>query len=330
MDIDPFINALPKAELHLHLEGAIAWEFVHKYSPVPQPETPAWIQPDYRFSSFDEFGTTFRPYIDYVLLSVDGYHDVAADIFAKLVAQNVRYVELSFGINIVPRHGLALQEVIAAIREVVPPTIILRLFAAFNRRTPFDSTNPLLPLLFNTSGIDGIDLHSDERMGIPKDSTMFYARAREQGMLTRAHAGELLGVESVRQALDVLGVKRIEHGTLAADDRAMVQRFIDENITLDMCPTSNVKLRVVEDFAAHPIGRLLRQGVSVTCSTDDPELFGCTLTQELRALVQHQGFTPHELAQLQINAFRAGDLPDDQRSALISEVEALRAATRSM
>jgi adenosine deaminase len=177
--------------------------------------------------------------------------------------------------------------------------------------------------LLTTAGIDGIDLHGDERNYPPAPFAPLYAAARAQGYLTKAHAGELLGPEAVRDTLETLQVKRIAHGTTAAQDDTLVQRLIAEDVTLDIGLTSNVKLQVAQNVATHPIGTLLRRGVRVTVNTDDPAVFGCTLTDELLALVEHQQFTPHELAQLQRNAFRVAKLAEAQRQAIMAEIESL-------
>jgi adenosine deaminase len=218
--------------------------------------------------------------------------------------------------------GVDLREVIDAIYAAAPPSLIVRVIAGINRLGPVSLDSEEAQIILETPGIIGLDLHGDERLNSPELFADIYKAAGEKGYLLRAHAGELTGPDTIRESIDVLKLSRIEHGTSAQGDEDLLQKFIDENITLDMCPTSNVKLRVVDSIESHPIGEFLRRGVRVTCSTDDPPIFNISLTDELHTLVRYQNFTPRELAQLQINAFEAAILPEDTRHKLLNEVEA--------
>ncbi len=141
--------------------------------------------------------------------------------------------------------------------------------------------------------------------------------------MVKAHAGELSGATSVWDALEYLKVNRIEHGTRAIEDQALVDYLADHDITLDMCPTSNLKLRVVDKLDAHPIKTLFQRGVCVTVNTDDPTFFGCSLTGELHTLVDQMSFTLADLVELERNAFRAARLDDHERAAILTELDAL-------
>ncbi len=174
------------------------------------------------------------------------------------------------------------------------------------------------------SGLDGLDLHGDENLRGPEAYAELYALARARGLATKAHAGELAGPRSIRAVLDALQVKRIEHGITAIQDEALLARLADEAITLDLCPTSNLKLGVVQSAAEHPIRRFFERGVRVTVSTDNPTILGCSLTSELKLLVEHLGFSLPDLIQLQRNAFSAANLSATQRAAIMDELEALR------
>lgn len=322
MDTDTFIELLPKAEMHLHLEGAVAWDMMRRYTSESLPEAPEWWGTDYRFRDFSDFESAVRPVV-VVLKSPERYQAAAAGVFDILVQQNVRYVEVSYGADLVYRWG-SIGEVAAAIHEAARPELIVRVIGGITRRQPVTpGVEALANALLSTPGLDGIDLHGDERNQQTKQFAELFSAARQQGYITRAHAGELLGADSVKEALELLQVNRIEHGTTSVQDDELVQRLVDEQIVLDMCPTSNVKLCVVNSYKEHPIGALLRRGVPVTVSTDDPTIFGCSLQDELRALVKHQGFTRRDLAQLQINAFKAAALSDAQRQAFMTEIETL-------
>lgn len=324
MDIDTFIQRLPKAEIHLHLEGTIPWQIASRYAPDDLPLDAPWLHPDFCFDDFDDFSYVMRPGITYMVQSVETYAAAARDYFKTLVAQNVRYVEVSIGINVTLRdETLNPADVVAAIYAAAPPELTVRLIVGINRRFAYPLDGPDAKATFNTPGVVGIDLHGDERESGPHDFADIYRTAYDRGYLLRAHAGELTGPQTIWDTLDTLGVSRIEHGTTAIYDDALIDRLIQDDITLDMCPTSNVKLGVVDDLETHPIGDLMRRGVRVTCSTDDPGIFGVTLTDELRNLVEYQGFTARELAALQINAFEVALLSDLERIPLMAEVRSL-------
>lgn len=287
-------------------------------------ENPDWQHPDYRFTDFTDFSTLMHQGNIYVLTSVAGYQAVARHYFQTLVAENVRYVEVSIGVDGTFLRNVPVAEIVAAIYDVAPPELTVRVIGGINRRTKGGLDTPTVRAMLDTPGIVGIDLHGDERINSPEQFTELYAAARDKDYyLLRAHAGEFKDADMVRRTIDVLGVTRIEHGLSALDDEALIECLIADKITLDMCPTSNVKLGAVPSWKAHPIKKLLQRGVQVTCSTDDPAIFTTTPNNELRCLVEHLNFTAQELAQLQINAFWAVLLDEPVRQSFIADVEKL-------
>jgi adenosine deaminase len=172
-------------------------------------------------------------------------------------------------------------------------------------------------------GLAGIDLHGDEAVQSTARCREIFGEARRQGLATKAHAGELAGAASVAAALDLLGVRRIQHGVRAIEDDTLVDRLAAEGVTLDTSPWSNVRLRIVGDLATHPIRRLHERGVRLTISTDDPTVFGRSLTQELTGVVETIGFSLVDVARMQANAFEAAALPADARAAVLREIDAL-------
>lgn len=138
--------------------------------------------------------------------------------------------------------------------------------------------------------------------------------------------GELAGPGSIATALDLLGVRRIEHGVRAIEDEAVLARLAAQSVTLDLCPWSNVKLRVTSDLAAHPIRQLHARGLRVTLSTDDPTVFGRSLSQEIVSLVDDHRLGLVDVARLQVNAFAAAHMPPADRDAILAEIDALTKA----
>lgn len=317
-----FIRALPKAELHLHIEGALPLEMVGM--DVPAFPTPPWWAPDYRFESFGQFVQVMRACYEPVLTDPFRYHMAARQIFHSLVLQNVRYVELSYSLGHAVDRRLPQDEIIDAIGQAVPPSLVVRLICGLSRSRPVPPQERALASVLGHTGLGGLDLHGDENAQGPEPFAGLFAEARRLGLVVKAHAGELAGPASIRSVVDILGVRRIEHGVTAIEDDGLVADLAVQAITLDMCITSNVKLGVVPHAAAHPLARAHRRGVRVTVSTDNPMVLGCNLTGELALLPGTLGFSLPDLAQVQRNAFQVARIPEALRSAILAELDALQ------
>lgn len=316
-----FINALPKAELHLHFEGTVPWEMVRACSSGNLPETPPWWADDFRFDDFTHFAQTLGMCYRPVLTSLDRYYEVAHKAFAQLASQNVRYVETSFSAEHAASLGLALADIVAVIKRAAPPNMVVCVYCGLLRTILRTLEDPLVQAIFATPNLDGLDLHGDESLQEAAPFADIFIAAKKQGLGVKAHAGELVGPASIYQALDLLQVTRIEHGTTAKEDNGLLQRLAQERIILDMSPWSNVKLNVVEGITVHPITEFYKQGILVTINTDDPVLFGYTLTDELQSLVTNLKFSLPDLAQLQRNAFKVAKISATQRASILKEID---------
>jgi adenine deaminase len=317
-----FIRALPKAELHLHFEGAVPWAMIRAHAREALPERPAWWAEDFRFDDFTHFRREAQRTLA-CLVDPPAYRRAAETIFRDLAAQNVRYVEISLDVVRLADQPLPLAEVVAAIASAAPPGLVARVFGAFAYHKHDRTPDVVVADTLDAPGLGGIDLHGDEAVQSTARFREVFVEARRRGLATKAHAGELAGAASVAAALDLLGVQRIEHGVRAIEDDALVDRLAAEGVTLDTSPWSNVRLRVVGDLATHPIRRLHARGVRLTVSTDDPTVFGRSLTQELAGLVDTCGLSAAELAGLQVNAFEVAALPPEARTAVLREIAAL-------
>jgi adenosine deaminase len=319
-----FVRALPKAELHLHLEGAVPWAMVRSRSPELLPERPPWWAEDFRFDGFDRFREAARTCLA-GLTDLAACTAAAADIFLDLKGQNVRYVEISFDVVRMAGRAWSLADLVAAIRGVAPQGLMVRVFGGFSYHKVDRTPRELIEEVLTASGVDGIDLHGDETRQSTGHFAAAFAEARRRGLLTKAHAGELAGPESIVRALDLLGVTRLGHDVRAIEDEAVLARLGAESVTLDLCPWSNVKLRVAPDRLAHPIRQLHRRGLRVTVSTDDPTVFGRSLSEEIASLVSDHHFTLADVARLQANAFEVAQMPAAQRAGILAEIEVLAA-----
>jgi adenosine deaminase len=320
MSARAFVEALPKAELHVHLEGAVPWRLVRALAAEPLPARPASWDDRFTFEDFDDLRAACRPALRHCLVSPEGYGRGAGALLEDLGAQNVRYVELSFDGERVLGRGLGVADVVAAIKAAAPPGLIVRVVAGFSYHKPERWPPAAVHTVLGAAGLDGIDLHGDERMGGAEYFAGAFAEARRRGLSTRAHAGELMGPSSIRTALGALGVTRIAHGVRSVEDDGLVKRLAAEGITLDVCPWSNVKLRVVPSLAAHPIGILRDRGVRLTVSSDDPAIFGRSLTDELVSLITELGWSAADVAEVQRTAFDVARVDAGTRARALDEI----------
>jgi adenosine deaminase len=323
-----FVRALPKAELHLHFEGAVPWAMVRAHAATALPERPAWWAEGFRFEDFAHFRREARTCLA-CLTDLPAYGTAAAAIFRSLRAQDVRYVEISLDVVRLATEPVRVDDVVAVVKAAAPEGLTVRVVAAFSYHKPDRTPRDVIDAVLGCDLVDGIDLHGDETRESTGRFAEVFAAARGKGLLTKAHAGELAGPASVARALDLLGVRRIEHGVRAIEDAALVDRLAAERITLDVCPWSNVKLGVVGDLAAHPVRRLHERGVPVTIGTDDPTLFGRSLGEELVSLVEDLGLSLADVARLQANAFAVAAMPAPVRAAALRELDALVAEAGS-
>lgn len=318
-----FIQALPKTETHLHLEGALPYELLTSWDPEQWPPDPRFRARSYRYESFPGFE---RILLDHALpwfTKAERYHEAAKAIFAKHVAQNVRYVEVSFHLPITRFVKLPGPEIIAAIRAAVPVGLEVRIFAGMLRSDIVGELRPTIDQLHTWEGLAGIDLHGHELMPTPPETAAIWARAREAGKITKCHAGEFDGAARVREAIEVLGVRRIQHGVRAIEDPAVVKLAADEGVTFDMCPISNVALKVVPSMKDHPIRRLMLAGIRCTVSTDDPLCFANSITEEYESLEKELTFTAAELAEVARNGWEVADVAETIRETMLAEIDKL-------
>jgi adenosine deaminase len=326
-DADPLLRAfvarLPKTETHLHIEGALPYELLQTLDPVKYAAQPRSWAPDFRFRDFDEFNELILGLAVPWYTSAARYHEAARRIFAGLQAQNVRYVETSFHLGIVEFIADRGDDILQAILEAVPPGLHVRVFAGLLRNGYRGDMRAVISDALRWKWLSGFDLHGHETLPLEDWTVDVWRQARNGGMETKAHAGEFGGAANVREAVQRLGVRRVQHGVQAAGDPSVVALLVRQGVTLDVTPISNVKLGVAASLRDHPLRRLLAAGVRCTVSTDDPLIFGNTLTDEYLGLAAEAGFTRAELVALARNGFAAGTMPTPVRAQALSELSAL-------
>lgn len=318
-----FVRALPKTETHLHVEGALPYELLHAWDPARWPDAPAFRERGYRYATFPDFE---RQLLDHALpwfTSAERYYEAAKLMFARLHAQNVVYVETSFHLPVVDFIKVPGPEIVAAIRSAAPKHFHVRVFTGMPRDIFSSPHRHLLAGLAGWEGLAGVDLHGYEPIPTAPATAEWWARFRAAGLVTKCHAGEFDGAARVREAVEVLGVTRVQHGVRAIEDPAVVRLCAERGVTFDVCPLSNVGLRVVPSLEAHPLRRLLDAGIRCTLSTDDPLCFGNSLEEEYLAVSHALGFSRRELARLARNGFEVALLPEEKKRPFLDQFDAM-------
>ena len=323
MALKDYIQSLPKTETHLHIEGALPYELLHAWKPETYPLNPAFHAPGFRYETFPKFDEILLGHALPWFTSAERYHEAAKVIFAKHLAQNVRYVETSFHLPVSGFINVPAREIIAAVRSAVPKGLEVRIFAGMLRTDYAGPMRAVIDDLVNWDELAGVDLHGFEQVPTESWTAEVWARLRASGKITKAHAGEFDGAHRVREAIEQLGVTRIQHGVRASEDPAVVALAAARGVTFDVCPISNVKLCVVPSLAAHPLRALMAAGVRCTISTDDPLVFANTVNDEYLALATEAGFTHAEIARLVGNGWEVADVSAATRARMLAEIDRL-------
>ncbi len=322
-----FIQSLPKTETHLHFEGALPYELLTQWKPEQWPPDPKFRSRSYRYVSFPDFE---RILLDNALpwfTSAERYHEAAKVIFAKHVAQNVKYVEISFHLPVTLFIKTPGTEIISAIRSAVPKGLEVRIFTGMTRADFGGELRATIDQLGKWDDLAGVDLHGHEVIPTHPDTAKIWARLRAAGKVTKAHAGEFDGPARVREAIEQLGVARIQHGVRAVEDPSVVRLAAERGVTFDVCPLSNVGLQVVPGMKDHPIRRLMMAGIRCTISTDDPLCFANTVNEEYEALANELTFTRSELAKVARSGWEVADVTPAVRKAMLKEIDAIAASS---
>lgn len=324
------LSTMPKAELHLHLEGAPHWSTLRmahqRYYGRELPEIPPWYAPDFRFAHFGEFQALFQQYIHPWLRTPSGYAELIHDVVDGLLEQNIRYAEINFAASLVEQHGACLSKVLdvleAEIERARTQDCIVCIFVGLMRNHGAEEAMNWVRKTRSISIITGFDLQGDEN-GWPVDPFIpALDLAREAGKHVKVHAGEMTGPESIQIAVERAGIDQIGHGTSAIQDPDVVALLCDRHVTLEVCPTSNERLGNVTSYQDHPILALDAAGVTITVNSDDPTFFGLNLTDEFSRLITERQAQISDLKRWTRNAFNQARLDDLTRSRFIAELEA--------
>lgn len=311
-DLDSFIARLPKAELHLHIEGSLEPELMFALAErngiaIPYASVDE-VRAAYAFSNLQDFLDIYYAGAGVLQTEAD-FHDLAMAYFDRAAADGVVHAEIMFDPQTHTDRGIAFETVIegllsamaeAEAKHGLTSALILSFLRHLSEDAAFETLAMAEPWL---DRIAAVGLDSSEVGHPPAKFARVFAAARAKGLRLTAHAGEEGPPDYVYEALDLLQVDRIDHGNRALEDPALVRRLASEGMTLTVCPLSNLKLCVVSDLADHPLDRMLAEGLKATVNSDDPAYFGGYVADNYRAVARARGLSRDYLAQLARNSF---------------------------
>ena len=331
-DLDRLILAVPKVELHLHIEGTLEPEMVFERAAkhgvtLPYPSVEA-LRAAYSFSDLQSFLDIYYAGCD-VLRDEDDFRAMTAAYLARVHADGVVHAEIFFDPQTHTARGVPMEVVIGGIRRALEDgrarygvtseliLCFLRHLSEEDALATWDAARP-----FRTE-LAGVGLDSGERGNPPSKFERVFAAARADGMRAVAHAGEEGPPAYITEALDLLKVVRIDHGVRCVEDEAVVARLVREQMPLTVCPLSNVKLCVFREMAAHNLAALLARGLKVTVNSDDPAYFGGYMVDNYRAVCEALPIGAAEVVQLAVNAVEASWLGEARKAELIRGIRGL-------
>jgi len=330
-----FARAMPKIELHVHLEGALLPATVLKLAQRHQLPLPARTETElqdwYQFRDFRHFIEVYLKLQNLLRSSAD-FELITYDFGREMQRQNIRYAEVTFTAytHLWMNKGLSPDDIITGLdagrcraQEDLGVTIawvldIPRNLSFEGQRYTGAASDPTveMALAWQDRGVVALGLGGDERTAAAEPFAPAFTEARAGGLHSVPHAGEMDGPGSVWGSLRALGAERIGHGVRAIEDPTLIDYLITHHIPLEVNPTSNICLGVYDSYAAHPLRQLWDAGVLVTVNSDDPLLFNTTLNQEYDLLIDHFGFGAAELEQISLNALHASFLPPERKAEL--------------
>jgi adenine deaminase len=332
---DTLIQTLPKCELHVHIEGTLEPELMFALArrngiSLPYPSVEA-LRQAYRFQNLQDFLDIYYQGMS-VLITEQDFYDLAWAYLERAHADNVRHVEMFFDPQGHTARGIAFSTVIEGLHRAIVDArqrlgVSAALIMCFLRHLDEDDAEKTLDAaLAYKDRILGVGLDSSEAGHPPTKFKRVFRRAHDAGFFCTAHAGEEGPPSYVWEALDVLGVTRIDHGIRSMEDQTLLGRLAREKVALTVCPLSNLRLRVVEDLAKHPLRRMMDKGLMVTVNSDDPAYFGGYVNQNYRAVSDALGLERDEIATIVRNGIHASLMTTSEKIKALEEVDCVLAA----
>lgn len=330
MKISKFIKELPKAELHLHIEGtlepSLLFSIAKRNNVQLKYRDISALKKAYKFRNLEEFLDIYYDGCD-VLCTKKDFDELTFAYFSKAYSQGVKHAEIFFDPQSHTSRGIPFRTVIEGIRMGCIKarkrfSITSKIIMCFLRHlTEKEASETLHESLPYRRWIAAVGLDSSEQKNPPSKFKRVFSQARKEGFLTVAHAGEEGPAAYVSQAISMLKVSRIDHGNNALDNKKLVKHLAKKRIPLTVCPLSNLKLQVVKDLQKHPIKRMLNAKLLVTVNSDDPAYFGGYIGDNYQAIQNAVKLSDEELARLAKNSFNASFLPYTRKKHFVRLVD---------
>ena len=327
-----FIQDLPKAELHLHIEGSFEPELMFEIARRNNISIPynsvEEVKAAYNFNNLQEFLDIYYAGANVLIEEVD-FYDLTWAYLMKVASENVKHVEIFFDPQTHTDRGVPFSKVITGIYNALEKgetelgmsfKLIMSFLRHLSEESAFQTLEEAMPY---RSWISGVGLDSSELGNPPSKFERVFAEARNRGFKCVAHAGEEGPATYIWEALDLLNVVRIDHGNRCLDDPALVTRLANEQMPLTLCPLSNLELKVVSDLKNHPVKELMDKNLLVTIHSDDPAYFGGYLNANYLAVAEALNLSVTDIAQLAKNSFLASWLPEAEKQSYLEGIDSV-------
>ena len=325
-----FIANLPKAELHLHIEGSFEPELMFKIAQRNHIKIPynsvGEIEEAYKFNCLQDFLNIYYQGAG-VLVTEQDFYDLTYSYLQKCADQQVRHTEIMFDPQTHTDRGIAFETVINGISRAcddaktklnVSSLLIMSYLRHLSEEEAFKTLEQSLPF---KDKITAVGLDSSEKGNPPSKFKNVFEASVKEGYIPLAHAGEEGSASYVWEAIDLLGIKRIDHGNNSLQDEKLVQEIIRRDIALTVCPLSNTALQVVDDLKNHPLKKMMELGLKVTVNSDDPAYFGGQVNKNYEAIQEALNLSKYDLYQLAKNSFQYSLLDENKKQAYLNELE---------
>lgn len=328
-EMKKFIEKLPKAELHVHIEGTFEPELMFKIAKRNNLKLKyrsiESLKKAYNFANLQEFLNIYYAGCNMLINEID-FYDLTWAYLIKAKEQNIRHVEIMFDPQTHTERGITFETVIKGIYKAlqdaenklgITSKLIMSFLRHLSERKAFETLDEAEPF---KDWIDAVGLDSSEVGHPPSKFKSVFEEANKRGYLIVAHAGEEGPPEYVSEALSLLNVDRIDHGNRGLEDDKVIQTLLEKNMALTVCPLSNLKLKVVTDLTEHPLRKMLDKNIFATINSDDPAYFGGYLNENYIAIQEALSLTKAEIVKLAENSFKASFLSDKGKKRMLLEV----------
>ena len=330
MTIQDFIAGIPKAELHLHIEGSfepeLMFEIAQRNNIAILFDSVEAVKAAYEFNNLQEFLDIYYAGAN-VLIKEQDFYDMTWAYLQRIHAQNVVHTEIFFDPQTHTDRGVPFSTVIEGIHRALEDgknklgisyKLIMSYLRHLSEEAAFETLEQCLPY---KDWIYGVGLDSSELGHPPSKFERVFAKSRELGFKAFAHAGEEGPSEYVREALDLLKIVRLDHGNRSLEDESIVKELVERQIALTVCPLSNLKLCVVKDMAMHPIKTMLDKGMLATVNSDDPAYFGGYMNENFNAIAESLQLSKADITQLAKNGFIGSFMDEENKKLWVKKIE---------